>query len=46
MTRNEAKLGRNPRLGNVYRTWRRKDSEERRAILRQADRYRGSLDAL
>ncbi len=44
--RNRDKLGNNPRLGQVYRTWDRMDDDKKRDYLASAARYLDSLDDL
>ncbi len=44
--RHEDKLGKNPRIGMMYRTWARMDAEERARILQQADAYKKNADDL
>jgi deoxyribodipyrimidine photolyase-related protein len=44
--RHEDKLGNNPRVGMMYRTWARMDAEEREQILEQADAYKKNVDDL
>ncbi|MEM9793630.1 MAG: cryptochrome/photolyase family protein, partial [Pseudomonadota bacterium] len=43
LIRNQAKLGGNPRLGNVYRTWEKMPEDKKAAYLNTAQRV---LDAL
>lgn len=46
LVRHRALLGNNPRMGMIYRTWDRFSDDERRAVLKQADRYRDTIDSL
>ncbi|WP_419176448.1 cryptochrome/photolyase family protein [Desulfosediminicola sp.] len=39
-------LENNPRIGMVYRTWSRKNKDEQKAILRQAEQYLEGIDKL
>ncbi|MEE3123722.1 MAG: cryptochrome/photolyase family protein, partial [SAR324 cluster bacterium] len=40
------KLGKNPRLGNPYRTWERMDPSLRNDLMEQAKFYREHLEEL
>lgn len=44
--RNRPKLERNPRIGMVYRTWDKMDSEKREALLLQAAAYLEGIEML
>ena len=44
--RNRDKLGKNPRLGQIYRTWDRMDDDKKRDYLASAARYLDMLEAL
>lgn len=46
LDRHRELLGRNPRMGMIYRTWDRFSKDEQRAVRRQADRYRSDLNTL
>ena len=40
------KLGKNPRLGNPYRTWDRMDPGVQKDLLKQAESYREQIEEL
>ena len=44
--RHRQKLENNPRIGMMYRTWNRKDPQEQKRILKQAQSYKKSLNSL
>jgi len=44
--RHEDKLGKNPRIGMMYRTWERMGSDKQKAILDQAESYLEKLEEL
>ncbi|MFN3635963.1 MAG: cryptochrome/photolyase family protein, partial [Rhizobium rhizophilum] len=46
LDRNTEKLARNPRLSNMYATWRRMDPFKQDAIRKHATEVLGSLDSL
>jgi deoxyribodipyrimidine photolyase-related protein len=46
IARNEDKLGRNPRMGPVYRNWARMKDDDRTAVRARAEWLRNNLDTL
>jgi deoxyribodipyrimidine photolyase-related protein len=44
--RHQPKLQNNPRIGMMYRTWKRKDQKEQKRILKQAELYKKDLNKL
>ena len=44
--RHQDKLKRNPRIGMMYKVWEKMETEQREAILKQADFYLNKLDSL
>jgi len=44
--RHEDKLGNNPRVGMMYRTWEKMDGEKRAQILKQAEAYKQGVEEL
>ncbi len=44
--RHEDKLGNNPRIGMMYRTWQKMDAQERENILEQAAYYKANAEEL
>lgn len=46
LDRHKEKLTKNPRMGNMYNTWKRFSDEEKDAILSQADYYKKHINSL
>jgi deoxyribodipyrimidine photolyase-related protein len=44
--RNANKLARNPRIGMMYKVWERMATDDRVAILEQAERYLATINEL
>lgn len=44
--RNEDKLGKNPRIGMMYKVWRKMKAEDKTALLQQADFYLKNINEL
>ena len=44
--RNEAKLGKNPRIGMMYNVWRKMKTEDKAALLEQAEYYLKNINEL
>ena len=45
LDRHRDRFGRNPRMGNIYRTWDRMDEGRRKTVLEEADTWLNRLDA-
>ena len=46
MNRHRERLGRNPRIGMIYRGWDRRSQEDRDAVLASAEQLLEQLDTL
>ena len=45
LDRHRARFERNPRMGNMYRTWDRMESEKRSRVLAEADEFLLRMEA-
>ena len=45
LLRHRDRFAKNPRMGNMYRTWDRMDEDRRKAVLQDADRVLAALDS-